>query len=151
MTKLTRNQTKDYSKEIRYEGMNCTIYATVRHDDRCGNGHNTLSITGDIYKGTGKSDRAHLCGGCIHDDIAKHFPELRSMLKWHLTSTDGPMHYVANTMYHAESGKLEYARSSAVWPTATLAQLRDKRLLIDRLPKLMKEFRADVESMGFTY
>jgi hypothetical protein len=40
-------------------------------------------------------------GGCIHEDIAKHFPELMPYIKWHLTSTDGPMHYLANTLYHA--------------------------------------------------
>ncbi len=40
-------------------------------------------------------------GGCIHDEIAKHFPELFPLIKWHLCSTDGPMHYEANTIYHA--------------------------------------------------
>jgi hypothetical protein len=40
-------------------------------------------------------------GGCIHDELTKYFPELAHLIKWHLCSTDGPMHYVSNTMYHA--------------------------------------------------
>lgn len=45
-------------------------------------------------------------GGCIHDEVAKHFPELAHLIKWHLSSTDGPMHYVANTVYWAEQGAM---------------------------------------------
>lgn len=93
MTTLTKNQTKTFRRE--YDGE--TIVATVRHGDRCGNGHNTFSITGDVYK----AGRLESCG-CIHDEIAEHFPELAPLIKWHLCSTDGPMHYVANTVYHAD-------------------------------------------------
>jgi hypothetical protein len=39
---------------------------------------------------------------CLHDEIAKAFPELAKYIKWHLCSTDGPMHYVANTVFHAD-------------------------------------------------
>lgn len=74
------------------------IYAEVRFDDECSNGHQSFSITGDVYTLQGRD----IAGGCIHDDIRKHFPELSPFIKWHLTSTDGPMHYVANTLYHAK-------------------------------------------------
>lgn len=41
--------------------------------------------------------------GLLHDAIAKHFPGLRPLLKWHLTDADGvPMHYFANAMYWGE-------------------------------------------------
>jgi hypothetical protein len=46
---------------------------------------------------------------------------------------------------------LEAARASAVWPDATLEQLRDKEALKARLPGLMKEFRAAMEQLGFDY
>ena len=65
--------------------------------------------------------------------------------------TDGPLHYVANTVYHAEQGKPDYARESAVAPDATLAELSDESWLLTRLPALMTEFRAAVESLGFVY
>ena len=46
----------------------------------------------------------------------------------------------------AKPANLEAARESAIWPEATLEQLRDKNQLMDRLPVLLKEF-ADCMSM----
>lgn len=230
-SKLTKHQQKTFRRDFMERGQPVTIVATVRYDDRCGNKHNTFSITADRYgadrhpgeptvnyagpDGTGRVLWLNSCG-CLHADVAAHFPDLAPLIKWHLTSSDGPMHYVANTTYHAdehgpnrawvyyspekdgtpldplnlsgyskENGKecllgyfdaekarraegqpgyrvqwdektakvanLEYARSSAVWPDATLEQLRDKAQLEARLPALMAEFRAAVESLGFVY
>ena len=92
---LTKNQQKTFGpKMIGIE----VVSVTIRYDDRCGNGHNTFSITGNSkllgYYG-GESY------GCIHEEIAKFFPELKKYIKWHLMSSDGPMHYLANTLYHA--------------------------------------------------
>lgn len=227
MSKLTKNQTRKFRADYYENGGPCTLVATVRYDDQCGNGHNSFSITGDLYEKhvqRGEPAIKHKDGatlwlnscGCLHDEIAKHLPELAPYIKWHLTSSDGPMHYIGNTMYHAdehgptrawvyyspekdgtpldplnlsgyskENGKecllgyfetekakraegqpgyrvewdtktakaanIEHARSSAVWPDATLEQLRDKAALEARLPALLAEFRAAVESLGFTY
>lgn len=240
-------QFKDYGRMYK-------IRAEVRLDDHCGNGHNSFAITGEICTLNGRIESC----GCLHEDIAKHFPELAPFIKWHLSSTDGPMHYVANTMYHAgdtdtwglrkgepmhfrdvvtfgdnpiehilETGlrrhmsfmkwlqerrthfdfevieidgrytfggygekrsdypfsneaaalnmphalqtcdphfksiatdhsegrepNLEYARNSAVWPDATLEQLRDKEALTARLPGLLADFKADVEKLGLVW
>jgi hypothetical protein len=83
--------------------------------------------------------------------IGEHFPELQQYFKWHLTSTDGPMHYIANTIYWANQGNLEYARNSAIWPDATLEQLSDRSLLENRLSALMDSFKQDMQKLGFTY
>ena len=72
-------------------------HVEIRFDDQCGNGHNTFSITMDSRK-----QYAGAFGGCMHDEIAAAFPEYAYLIKWHLTSTDGPMHYVANTVYHSK-------------------------------------------------
>lgn len=88
-SKLVKKQFRAYGpKEMRPNGAHIT--ATVRFDDECKNGHNSFGITGSTTDGQ---------GGCIHDLIAEHFPELAPFIKWHLCSTDGPMHYVANTVY----------------------------------------------------
>jgi len=112
MSTLTKNQKKTYRKDVIVDGEPVTIIATVRHDDEWGNGHNTFAITAEVYDQhgsardgtvthkTGKRLKMSACG-CCHDEIAKHFPELREALKFHLCSTDGPLHYVANTMYNA--------------------------------------------------
>jgi len=100
-SKLVKNQSKTYTKEIEYDGKPCDLVVKVRFDDECGNGHNSLSVTGSVYKRGRRSDSAFLTGGCIHDIISEHFPELREAIKYHLVSSDSPMHYVANSLYHA--------------------------------------------------
>lgn len=92
----TQSSKKTFTKAIRYDGKPATITAVVRYDDTCRNGHNTFAITGDI-----RSEGKDIMGGCIHEELAKHFPELAPYIKWHLCSSDGPMHYVANTVYLA--------------------------------------------------
>jgi hypothetical protein len=149
---LTKKQTRTYGpRAVQGYGPSAYITATVRYDDECGNGHNTFAITGEVT--TPASRRRHdiQAGGCMHDDIARAFPELAPLLKWHLCSSDEPLHYLANTTYHALNRNLEYARSSAIWPDATLEQLRDKIALCARLPALLNEFAAAVESLGFTF
>lgn len=97
---LTKNQTLTFGpKHYTEGGRKYTITTMVRHDDHCGNGHNTFSITGRINELKGGRTYEHSCG-CIHDEIRKH-PELAGLIKWHGCSTDGPMHYVENTIYHA--------------------------------------------------
>lgn len=74
--------------------------AFIRFDDECGNRHNTFAITGetrDFYKAKWHEGSF----GCVHEEVAKFFPELAPFIKWHLTSSDGPTHYIANTIYHA--------------------------------------------------
>lgn len=73
-----------------------SLQVTLRYDDECGNGHESFSITGDIVEGGRLTG-----GGCVHDLIAEYFPELSPLIKWHLCSSDGPMHYIGNTVYFA--------------------------------------------------
>lgn len=87
-------------KEYREGGQRMRIKADVRWDDQCGNGHNSFAITGTTERhesGAWCNDR----GGCIHDEIAKRFPGLAPLVKWHLSTSDSPMHYEANVIYLA--------------------------------------------------
>ena len=208
---LTKKQVKVFKKAYREDGREYVLIAKVRYDDECGNGHNTLAITGEIWRAEQGQRIGRDCESCgrIHEDIAKRLPELAPYIKWHLVSSDGPMHYIANTVYHAQSyspryawvyytglqdplgiegvkerllgyekadkareaegqpgyrvvwdektakeANLDHARSSAVWPEATdeelLAPGLEERLQA-RLPRLMEEFRAAVEALGFVY
>ena len=214
-TTLVKHQIKVFGpKEYSDGGSTYRITATVRYDDRCNNGHNTFSVTASIDEKRG-TRWIESGGGCCHETIAKVFPELAPFIKWHLVSSDGPMHYVGNTVYHAgdrdcwglrkgetrqiRNGKtgqlawkleadkslpvyvdadtqpletatmryvpwnrdgegkareLQAARSCAVWPDATDEELLAPDLearLRERLPRLMDEFRKDVESLGFTF
>jgi hypothetical protein len=217
MTTLTKNQVKEYGwRKFDAYGTRHRIKAVVRFDDQCGNGHNTFSITGVIHAfraGYWREDSV----GCFHDQIAKNFPEIAPLIKWDLCTTDGPLHYIANTVHFAgdrdhwglrkgerrqrRDGKtgqlcwkldtdalraladyvdadecpteqvlvkyipwekigegkereLDRARACAVWPEATDKELTAsdlKERLEARLPKLLSDFRAAVESIGFTW
>lgn len=91
---LTRHQKK--LSEWRTIDENLRMQVETRYDDKCGNGHNTFAITTTI-----KKRYREFAGGCLHDEIREHFPEYSHLIKWHLMSSDGPMSYVANTLYHA--------------------------------------------------
>lgn len=69
----------------------------MRFDDNCKNGHNDFAITGNITH----PRYGDIAGDCLHDDIRDTFPEIAHLIKWHLTGTTGPMHYVSNTCYLA--------------------------------------------------
>lgn len=84
----------DFTKTFMEDGTTYKITATAELTDY-------FSLTGNIWRkaknGRWVDDRC----GCIHDDIAKHFPELRPYIKWHLCGTEQPLHYLANTLWHA--------------------------------------------------
>lgn len=158
MTTLIDSQQEQLTKRVEIDGVLCKMTVTTRFDDRCGNGHNTFSITADI---TGRRGFDIIdMGGCLHDEIREHFPELAHLIRWHLVSTDGPMHYIANTTYLASGTEwngepktpdIEAARRTAIWPDATLEQLQSKEALTARLDGLLAEFREVVESAGFVW
>jgi len=265
-TKLTKKQTIQFTKQFKENRYTHTITCTVRYDDRCGNGHNSFSITGVVVRGMyedankAPDSRWQQCG-CIHEDIEKHFPELKKYIKWHFMNSNGPTHYIANTLYHisdrdcwgkregepysykpsiifgdnpinhkpsqklvdwlseqetfenlatesiehdkdsetfnkkysffgfckewhkcpfnsineaenflhalqncdplfvqiaTQIGKgkkpeLKAARSTAIWPNATLEQLQDKNALQKRLPALIKRFQKDLKELNLVY
>ena len=210
-SKLTKNQKKilEVPESKQYSADIHTV--TIRYDDQCGNGHNTFSITA-----AGRD-----MSGCCHKEVVANFPHLKKFIKWHLTSSDGPMHYISNTVYHAsdrdcwggkkgevrwtefglkgknglpvvdKNGKavawkkedeaqtvaaqmgaevvevpwkfhegkerdFDAARSCAVWPEATDAQLMAepeelRKMLEARHGELMERFRADMIELGFEY
>lgn len=96
--KLTHTTSKTVGDEY--------ICVTISLDDDCENGHQDFTITGDIYVANKpKIGKYHLCGGCIHDEILKHFPEFKIFIDLHLCDYNGvPMHATANGYYHLKNG-----------------------------------------------
>ena len=135
---LTKSQVITKTKDITYYGKPAVITAEIRHDDQCGSGHNSFSITGSIKKkGRHEPD---ICG-CIHEEIKKHFPELAPFIKWHLTSTDEPMHYVANTVYLA--GAKDY---NGLYAGETKVISYTEKLKFGNFPKLFNFRENDFKS-----
>jgi hypothetical protein len=92
---------RSFSRPIEGYGTNGQMTVEIRFDDQCRNGHQTFSITADVYTNESRRQRDIAACGCLHEDIEKVFPELAPLIKWHLVSTDGPLHYIANTLHHA--------------------------------------------------
>jgi hypothetical protein len=89
-------------KEYVEDGQRYRIRATYGIDRDFGKRNNQapyFSITGETESSARNGRWVEHSGGCSHEQIAKHFPELEPLIKWHLTSTEGPMHYEANALY----------------------------------------------------
>ncbi|AUR81393.1 hypothetical protein NVP1072O_47 [Vibrio phage 1.072.O._10N.286.48.A12] len=96
-SKLTKSQfiVKTF-ENFRVDGGAGSLIVKIRFDDRCGNGHNTFSITGDLRR-----DDKSWCSGAIHSDIEEFAPEIAHLIKWHGMTSESPLHYISNTTYLA--------------------------------------------------
>ena len=183
-----------YNKRTRTDVHNLpngkVLVVKLRYDDDCKNGHNTFAITGELWSSrrgyeanqrNKNNENALECFGCVHSDIMHYKGKTYGhLIRWHLVSDDGPMHYVGNTLYHLgyKTGPdtwyakehmpdIEYARSSACWPdmpesyvcdpdkrmlkvTREAAAVPIKAELEARLPALMEEFHRDMATIEWT-
>lgn len=81
-------------------GCSARMIVDVSLDDECKNKVCDFSITAMIIQ-----DGECVEGGCIHDKIAKYFPELRIFIPLHLSSHEGtPMYPVANGIWWMRKG-----------------------------------------------
>lgn len=123
---VVRNQQfLTFTRPAKGWGKGATISATVRFDDEHKNGHNTFAITGEIRDPKERRDNGIVACGCLHEEIAKAFPELAPLIKWHLTSADGPLHYIANTIYHAGDRDHNGKRAGEPWAWDDAVQFGD--------------------------
>lgn len=97
------------SKTFTQDGTKFDIYISIRLNDECKNGHQDFSITGDIYlHDKPKTDKYYFSGGCIHNDILKHFPEFKIFIDLHLSQYNGvPMYAIENGFYHLKNSSKE--------------------------------------------
>jgi len=111
-----------------------------------GNRRPYFSITGSVYdKDTGDRRDSYIDScGCIHDQIAEHFPELAHLIRWHLTDDDAtPMHYIANGAYW-----LEFHHGISAWEFDKYGQFaREGRTSLD-LFKSTVVWREGVDTFG---
>jgi len=128
-SKLTKKQVIRKSKKVNGN----RIKLNIRYDDQCGNGHNSFSITGSTHGKDGDpTDDYIISCNCIHDDIYKYFPEYRHLIKWHGMTSQEPLHYIANTTYHARNKDHKNAEvgEAVAW---------DKKLKFKDIPFTFKE------------
>ncbi len=140
---LTKNQKIKTGWRIIENGER-RIRATICYDDECGNGHNSFSITGETQRKGRGGKWEDDTGGCIHDEIEKHFPEYKHLIKWHLVSSDGPMDYVANTLYYASDKDCWGLRKGEPSRFEKVLKFKDFPITF----KIKKDFAEYLESLG---
>ncbi len=136
------------------------IRATYGLQRLSGNSEGYLSVTGETEEFSGRWREASC--GCLHELIAKAFPELVDLIPFHLTNESGiPMHYEANALYwlgvanftvvarDTPADALRHFKNSVLW--GSLSEDRTDEIpslkaaskwLSDRLPKLQEMFKV---------
>ena len=78
----------------------------IRLNDKFKNGHQDFSITAIFWEvGKARNDHNMIGGGCCHDEILKHRPDLQIFVNLHLCDFTGcPMYAVENGFYHLTNG-----------------------------------------------
>lgn len=76
------------------------LVVTVEFHQLMGNDRPYFSATADLVNNRYRGDNRFEAGGCLHDEIREHFPELTPIVALHLADDRGwPMHPVANGAY----------------------------------------------------
>lgn len=67
-----------------------------------------FSIGADIQRLARNGRKVWVAGGCLHDEILQHFPNLKPLVDLHLSDDDGvPLHAAANAAYWAGCSKFQ--------------------------------------------
>ena len=103
------------SRSIASFGAGGRLTVKASYQDNPRNGRNSFHITGDITTAKSRRMRDSAAFSCLHDEIATVFPELAHLIKWHGVSTNGPTHYVANTVFLAGDKDCHGLKSGDPW------------------------------------
>lgn len=106
-------------------GVKCRMRLRVEFDDELRNGANSFAITCTIDEIKSNGRIVDYGGGADHVEIARAFPELAHLAQWHLCATDGPMQYVANTVYLAGDRDPRGKRAGEPWAFSEAIQFGD--------------------------
>lgn len=105
-TQVTTEQSNSLIHTIDTNNSETNMRIKIRLNDECKNGHQDFSITATYWEiGKVRNDRNMIGGGCCHDEILKHRPDLQIFVNLHLCDFTGcPMYAVENGFYHLTNG-----------------------------------------------
>lgn len=155
--KLTFLSTKFFTENKR----EYRIKVTISLDDDCHNNMCDWSITADIRWKNEYGIYKEYMGGCCHDEIAKHCPELAKFIPLHCCNHYGaPMYPVENGMYHIKNSDksvaIEYLRISDKEYSKLSEAVDDKMYfkyllfnlgIVDRWKRESDELIAELENL----
>lgn len=86
------------------------ITVRISLDDDCKNNICDWSVTADIRQKNKYGTYGEYMGGCCHNEVAKHFPELAKFIPLHCSNHYGaPMYPVRNGIYHIRKSGMSIA------------------------------------------
>ena len=144
----TKHQVESYRCNL---NTHQSLVVEVRWDDCCGNGHNSLGVTATMYDNRVRREVGWVAGGCLHDKILSAVrrglipQEVGDLIPFHLCSSDGPMHYLANVRYLAGDRDCWKKRKGEPcgWDDfAVVANSPIKHKLDSRLKKCIEKLQA---------
>ena len=105
-TQATTEQSNSLIHTIDTNNSEVNMRIKIRLNDECKNGHQDFSITATYWEvGKVRNNRNMIAGGCCHDEILKHRPDLQIFVNLHLCDFTGcPMYAVENGFYHLTNG-----------------------------------------------
>jgi hypothetical protein len=110
---MTLLAAKEWNKVFYEGGQKYRIQVRAELEIVGGNKKPYFSIGGDIHRLAKNGRKVWECGGCIHEEIVKHFPQLQLLVDIHLANDEGvPMHAYANAAYFAGHGEYEKKRTN---------------------------------------
>lgn len=71
----------------------------IRYDDSCNNKRPSFAILAAAWDPLERD----YCFSADHSIVRSVFPEFADLIKWHLMFSDGPLHYIENTLYHVKN------------------------------------------------
>ena len=100
---LTKNQKRKETSVFIENGKKYRADLEIRYDDECGNGHNTFSMTYEVYQihANGRKTNVGWGPANVAPEVMEHFPKFKKFLKWHMFNSNGPQDYISNTIYFA--------------------------------------------------
>jgi len=105
-TQATTEQSNSLIHTIDTNNNEINMCIKIRLNDECKNGHQDFGITATYWEvGKVRNNRNMIGGGCCHDKILKHRPDLQIFVNLHLCDFTGcPMYAVENGFYHLTNG-----------------------------------------------
>jgi len=105
-TQTTTEQSNSLIHTIDTNNNEFNMRIKIRLNDECKNGHQDFSITATYWEiGKVRNNHNMIGGGCCHDEILKHRPDLQIFVNLHLCDFTGcPMYAVENGFYHLTNG-----------------------------------------------
>lgn len=149
-SKTRKNQSKTFVRSgVYYCGQEIDFHVNIRWDDRYQNGRNCYMIDCEVWLPSKFKAPDHwVTGGIMDTELKEHFPELERFIKWRIWNVHDCFR---NTINHVKNDNFGLARESALWPDATIEQLRDKEQVTEHLSNKIAEFKQDIEALGFVF